>query len=506
MCTQPPDDLLQAAGGDLSRLAVMRFNPETQRFERWPATTPSDPSSAGRLCIQTTETSMFVLGVLPDAIAGRAPVDPRFFPQTGFRIDDDAFWSYFQRMGGQRVFGYPMSRPIRLHGLKVQIFQNRALERLPDGNVVSLNLLGPDFLPYRTNLLSSPLADDSYVLHVMSPLRDEPNIGLRSWSFVKSHTSDVSDQGAPLEFQSTYFGTVTCQDTYFDRDCPEITMRFLNFDLWGYPLSDPAPDPNQQNVIYQVFERGILRVDTTAHTMLSLAVGQIWNDLITGEQLSPELNTEAADSVFWHQYNNMNVEDGLRWPDDLNDSSFVSGFAPELAREDIAAVSYNDPPESALPPSSPPLALPDTTFASPGTPSDLIAQTPAPNVATTDQPVADLPAPTPIVLAGDASDPSTAGNDSAATVAAMTGDGTADGSTANTTADATVGADTATSSGDTNPSSATTGVSTTSDAAASTSAAPATSSSAASDTASTGSPSALQSLLNNLSSLLGGNP
>jgi hypothetical protein len=465
VCTQPPADLLQSADGNLSRLAVMRFNTETQRFERWPVTTPGDPASAGRLCIQTTETSLFVLGVLPDPIASRGPDDQRFFTQTGFRIDDDAFWNYFQRMGGQRVFGYPLSRPIRLNGLKVQIFQNRALERLPSGEVISLSLLGPVFLPYRGNLVGSALAPDSYVLHVESPLRDEPNIGLRAWSFVKSHTSDVSDQGAATEFQTTYFGTVTCQDVYYDRACPDVTMRFLNFDLWGYPLSDPAPDPTQPNIMYQVFERGILRVDTSAHTMLTLAIGQIWQSLITGRDLTPELNVEAADSIYWRQYNNLNVEDGLHWPDDLPNSSLVSGFAAELPREDIAAVSYQDPPQSALPPSSPPLAMADT-FVSPAAPSDLIAQPPVPATAPTDQPIADLPTPLPIVAASGIADAS-------ATDTATSDDASASGPA---TTDATAAA--ATAGGSASPP----------------------------ETTSADPPSAVQSILNNISSLLGGGP
>jgi hypothetical protein len=31
--------------------------------------------------------------------------DPRFFDETGFRIDDDAFWSYFNQHGGVRTLG-----------------------------------------------------------------------------------------------------------------------------------------------------------------------------------------------------------------------------------------------------------------------------------------------------------------------------------------------------------------------------------------------------------------
>ncbi len=57
-----------------------------------------------------------------------APVsDPRFFPQTGFRIDNDAFFNFFQQRGNVRTFGYPVSRTFMLDGLLVQIFQITAL-------------------------------------------------------------------------------------------------------------------------------------------------------------------------------------------------------------------------------------------------------------------------------------------------------------------------------------------------------------------------------------------
>jgi len=34
--------------------------------------------------------------------------DPRFLPQTNFRIDSDSFWNFFQQRGNVRTFGYPV--------------------------------------------------------------------------------------------------------------------------------------------------------------------------------------------------------------------------------------------------------------------------------------------------------------------------------------------------------------------------------------------------------------
>ena len=60
--------------------------------------------------------------------------DPRFFSQTGFRIDTDAFWTFFQQRGGVRTFGYPVSRSFALDG-----FQIPARLRDPGGTHISAN-------------------------------------------------------------------------------------------------------------------------------------------------------------------------------------------------------------------------------------------------------------------------------------------------------------------------------------------------------------------------------
>src|SRR5689334_8875797 len=82
----------------------------------------------------------------PPAAAQSA--DPRFFSQTGYRVDMDAFWSFFQSRGGVRTFGYPVSRAFKLDGFQVQIFQRVVVQLRPDGTVATLNLLDAGVLPY----------------------------------------------------------------------------------------------------------------------------------------------------------------------------------------------------------------------------------------------------------------------------------------------------------------------------------------------------------------------
>ena len=46
--------------------------------------------------------------------------DPRFFAQTGYRIENDAFSDFFQQRGNAGTIGYPVSPTFPLDGFRVQ--------------------------------------------------------------------------------------------------------------------------------------------------------------------------------------------------------------------------------------------------------------------------------------------------------------------------------------------------------------------------------------------------
>jgi hypothetical protein len=48
--------------------------------------------------------------------------DDRYFSQTGYRIDNDDVWSFFQQYGAVGTFGYPTSRMMTFLGCPVQMF------------------------------------------------------------------------------------------------------------------------------------------------------------------------------------------------------------------------------------------------------------------------------------------------------------------------------------------------------------------------------------------------
>jgi hypothetical protein len=85
-------------------------------------------------------TGLGMTGPASSQVTGQ-PSEPRFSTQTGFRVDTDAFWSFFQQRGNIRTFGYPVSRTFMLDGFQVQIFQREVMQLQPNGGVQTLNLI-----------------------------------------------------------------------------------------------------------------------------------------------------------------------------------------------------------------------------------------------------------------------------------------------------------------------------------------------------------------------------
>src|SRR5205814_2821959 len=116
--------------------------------------------------------------------------DPRFFSQTGYRIDNDAFWNFFQARGSVRTFGYPVSRTFKLDGFQVQIFQREVMQLQGDGGVQTLNLLDPGLMPFnQINGSTFPASDPALV--AATPLVSDPNYSTDILTFVQNQAPDT---------------------------------------------------------------------------------------------------------------------------------------------------------------------------------------------------------------------------------------------------------------------------------------------------------------------------
>ncbi len=226
--------------------------------------------------------------------------DERFFPQTSYRIDNDAFWSYFQRRGGVRTFGYPVSRQFRLDGFPVQIFQREVMQQKPDGSVATLNLLDEGLMPYtRINFSTFPAPDPAII--AATPLPSDPAYAEKIIQFVADQAPDTFE-GEPVNFGQTFNTTVTYEDAYPNGDGPASVMPLFNLELWGAPTSRPTRDPSNFNFIYQRFQRGIMHYDKTTGLTQGLLLADYLKAILTGQNLPPDLEAQARGSRFYRQY------------------------------------------------------------------------------------------------------------------------------------------------------------------------------------------------------------
>ena len=204
-----------------------------------------------------------------------AQANPRTLPVTGFNIADDAIRTFFDQHGGTSTFGEPISREFALLGQPVQLFENAALQVQPDGSVQALQLTDPGLVPYvHLNGLTVPGADPA--LAFVTPTPDQPNYPARLQVFLQSTIPD-SWSGQPVQFWSAYSAAGGSE-------------------VWGLPTSDAAADPNNPHFVYQRFQNGILLYDSTAGTTQALPLGEYLKAILTGQNLPPDLATEAASS------------------------------------------------------------------------------------------------------------------------------------------------------------------------------------------------------------------
>ena len=271
-----------------------------------------------------------VLGVLtaaPTTAAGpfTGQARGRYFAETGYRVDDDAVWAFFQARGGVDGFGYPVSRPFRLLGCRVQIFQRQVVQLCPGQGLTLLNLLDPEFFPYsRINGSAFPAPDPA--LKAATPRPEEPAYATRIVAFVRATAPD-SFAGQPVKFGHSFFGLLTPAPTVAGSDDPTL-QGLVSLEFWGVPTSRPRADPSNANFIYQRFQRGIMHYDATTGLTRGVLLADYFKGLLTGQDLPADLEQEAQGSRFLRQFCPQ-APRALCRPEQLPDSDLSHAFEPE---------------------------------------------------------------------------------------------------------------------------------------------------------------------------------
>jgi hypothetical protein len=254
--------------------------------------------------------------------------DNRYYPQTHFRIDDDAIYSYFQARGAEVTFGFPVSRTFTFLGCPVQIFQRQVAQHC-GGTVQLMNVLDPEIFPYtRVNGSIFPAPDD--VLKNATPRVSDANYGSAIVQFVRDNAPDQF-MGQPVNFGQTFFNSVSPQQA---NTGDANLIGLFDLEIWGAPISKPAPDPSNSNFIYQRFQRGIMHYTAGQGTRGILLADYLKQIMIgstlpagagSNPNLPQDLQQQAQGSKYFGQY----CPGGTRWlcrPNDLSNSDLTFAF------------------------------------------------------------------------------------------------------------------------------------------------------------------------------------
>ncbi len=227
--------------------------------------------------------------------------DSRYFDATGFRIDNDVFWDYFNKRGGLRTFGYPVSRTFTFMGTTVQFFQREIMQIGPNGNAQTMNVLDPGMMEYtKINGSTYPAPDNG--IASQAPIPGSQNYDTRVQDFIKAQAPDQFE-GMNVNFYQAFQNTVKLEDAYPQGGGNPALLPLLNMEIWGVPTSRPQRDPTNNNFVYLRFQRGIMHFDATNGYTQGLLLADYLKAIITGQNLPADLEGQARGSKFYKQYN-----------------------------------------------------------------------------------------------------------------------------------------------------------------------------------------------------------
>jgi D-alanyl-D-alanine carboxypeptidase len=255
--------------------------------------------------------------------------EPRYFSETGFAIDDPPVLDFFDKRGGVRTFGYPVSREFRFFGFPVQVFQRAILQTYPDGHVQLLNLLDPDLFPYtQVNGTIFPAVDPALLQAAPSPGAPDYATAVLDWI---GAVAPDRWQGLSVAFHQTFLGTVSAPVAFPSGQPNAGLLAGFDLEVWGVPTSAPAFDPHNHAVVYQRFQRGILQYAASCTCTQGVLLADYFKGILQGANLPADLLAAARASPYFGQYNPAKAG-WVDRTDQLPGSDLTRAFEPLPAR------------------------------------------------------------------------------------------------------------------------------------------------------------------------------
>jgi len=253
------------------------------------------------------------------------PHDNRYFSQTGFRIDNDTFWTYFNARGGINTFGYPTSRTFDFLGFTTQFFQRRIMQIGPNGQARLLNLFDQGLFPF-TNINGSSFPAPDPSIQAAAPSPSSPTYSTDVINFIQQHAPN-SFSGRQTNFYNTFAAQVPLAAAFPNGGDTTLLPGF-DLEMWGVVTSQPTVDPANNNFIYLRFQRGIMMFDGSTNLTQGVLLADYFKAIITGNNIPPDLDLQARNSSFYKQYNDAQPN-GLNNPGLLPGTNMQFAFDPQ---------------------------------------------------------------------------------------------------------------------------------------------------------------------------------
>lgn len=289
--------------------------------------------------------------------------DVRYFSETGYAVAPGAIADYFRARGGVRTFGPPVSNRFTLLGHEVQLFRRHALRQNPDGSVSTMSLLGTAIPSLLIGGRTLPTLDQQLIAGGPSPL--SPDYAAESQAFIQANVPDQWE-GVRVGFYSEFLATVTFQDAFPDGVGNADLLPGFAQEVWGLPVSRPTRDPNNPDLVYLRWERGVMQYDRRTGQVQAGHLGEVFKAVLAGEGLPGDLAVTAQGSPFYRQFDPMSFS-GVARPVELPETTLQGAFvaAGQSAAPPALAAA---PPTVAVPgvmPAGGPTAAATPTVAAP---------------------------------------------------------------------------------------------------------------------------------------------